>query len=74
MRQSWEACRQEGIEFLPLPVEALGGWHPGAAKVIGKLGSQLAQHLGCDDSEVIKHTFERLSILLMHGNVALILS
>ena len=27
MTASFEACREQGIHFLPLPVETLGGWH-----------------------------------------------
>ena len=74
IRQSWEACHREGIEFVPLPVETLGGWDSRAIKVIGKLGRQLARHCGKEDSEIISHTFQRLSILLMRGNASLLLS
>ena len=59
---------------MALPVEVLGSWHPTATKVIVKLARQLARHLGKDDSEVLKHTFERLSVLLMRDNAALLLS
>ena len=27
MRGAGETCRQEGLVFLPMPVEILGGWH-----------------------------------------------
>ena len=74
IRQSWDACNQEGIEFAPLPVESLGGWHSKAIKVLVKLGRQLARHTGKEDSEVLKHMFEKLGVLLMRGNAALILS
>ena len=73
-RQAFEECRAQGIHFIPLPVETLGGWHPQAVSVIRKLGRQLARQTGKDDSEVIAHTFQRLSILLMKGNSALILN
>ena len=58
----------------PLPVESLGGWHSKAIKVLVKLGRQLARHTGKEDSEVLKHMFEKLGVLLMRGNAALILS
>ena len=64
-RQSLEDCRAQGIHFIPLPVETLGGWHPQAVSVKKKLGIQLARQTGKEDSEVIFHTFQRLSILLM---------
>ena len=73
-RQSWEACNQAGIEFVALPVETLGGWHVNATKVLTKLGRQLARHTGREDGEVLNHLFQRLSVLLMRGNAALILS
>ena len=55
-------------------METLGGWHPTAIKVLTKLGRQLARHTGRQDSEVLQHLFQRLSVLLMRGNAALILS
>ena len=73
-RQSFEDCKTQGIHFQPLPVETLGGWHTQAVSVIKKLGRQLARQTGKEDSEVIAHTFQRLSILLMKGNSALILN
>ena len=37
----WQACANEGIEFLPMVVETLGGWHPEASEVVTKLAQQL---------------------------------
>ena len=36
----WQACANEGIEFLPMVVETLGGWHPEASEVVTKLAQQ----------------------------------
>ena len=66
-----EACEQEGIHFLPLPVDCLGRWHELAVANIRKLGSALGRATGQHDSEAISHTFQRLSILLVRGNCAL---
>ena len=74
MRQSWEDCNREGIAFLPLPVETLGAWHSQAVANITRLARQLARHMGQEDEEEIRHLFQHLSILLMKGNSALILS
>ena len=74
MRQSWDPCHQEGIEFVPLPVETFGGWHQVALKVLNKLGRQFARHIGKSDSEVLNHMYQRLGILLQKGNCALIAS
>ena len=66
-RQSWEACNAEGIEFVALPVETLGGWHINALKVLTRLARQLARHTGREDSEVISHSFQRLGSAAYEG-------
>jgi hypothetical protein len=35
---------REGIQFFPVVVESLGGWHEDAAALITKLARQLASH------------------------------
>ena len=55
-------------------VEALGGWHEGAAALVTRLARQLASHTGKEVDEQIKNLFKRLGILLMRGNSALILN
>ena len=76
--QKWtkygEACAAEGVSFQPLPFEVLGGVHETAAGVIKKLGQALARSGGLDENETVRHLFGRLSILLMRGNAALVLS
>ena len=39
--KSWEQCRRQGIEFIPVAAECLGGWHATAVEQIKKLGSAL---------------------------------
>ena len=77
-RQKWskhgEACRAQGIKFIPLPVETFGSWSEDATSVIGRLGKDLARATNQDESEVSRHLFGRLSILLMKGNSTLILN
>ena len=58
----------------PVVVEALGGWHEDAAYVIARLARQLASHTGKEAEEQIKYLFQRMGILLMRGNSALILN
>ena len=66
-----EACRRQGIAFVPLAAESLGGWHEVAVEEIGRLASALARHTGQDEDEASRHLFGRLSVLLMWGNAAL---
>ena len=78
-REKWlkygDACRSEGIHFLPLCVEVLGGWGQGEGEgIIRQLGSCLARVGGHDEGQTIRHLFQRLGILLMRGNSQLILS
>ena len=72
MRGAAEDCRQQGIAFLPLVVESLGGWHGEAVGEIKKLASALSRHVGQDEEEAGAHLFTRLSILLQKGNAAIL--
>ena len=64
LRGAEEDCRQQGIAFLPLVAESLGGWHPCAEREVRKLGSALARHTGQLEGEAIAHLWGRLGILL----------
>ena len=72
--QSKEDCEREGLEFLAMPVEVLGGFAKQSVEVVERLGRQLARQTGGDISKVINHLFQRLSIILMKYNSALITS
>ena len=72
--QSRDACLQEGIAFIPIPVGALGGFHNKIVETICKLAKQPSKNTQREESLVINHLFERLSIQLMKGNSALFTS
>ena len=72
MRGAEEDCRRQGIAFIPLVAESMGGWHVSAEREIKKLGSALARHTGQSEGEAISHLWGRLGILLQRGNVALL--
>ena len=67
-----EDCRREGIAFLPLVAESLGGWHSAAEAEVRKLGSALARHSGQEEGEVLRHLWGRLGLLLQRGNAAIL--
>ena len=69
--KSWEQCRRQGIEFIPVAAECLGGWHATAVEQIKKLGSALARQTGEEESVTVYQLFQRLSVSLMRGNAAL---
>ena len=72
LRGAEEDCRRQGLTFLPLAVETLGGWHPVAETQIKKLGSCLSLHSGQDQSETTAFLWRRLSLLVQKGNTAIL--
>ena len=72
LRKYGERCEGEGILFLPMAVDTLGGWHPEALEVITRLGRQLARNVGKLDEEVVRHLRQRLGVLLVRDNVAML--
>ena len=71
MRTSADACRAQGIIFLPLAAETFGGWHEVAEAQVRKLAAALARHNGQEEGEAISHTWSRLGVLLQRGNAAM---
>ena len=72
LRGAKEECRRQGLAFVPLAVEALGGWHPSAEAQVRMLGSSLALHSGQEEAVTISFLWRRLSILLQKGNCAIL--
>ena len=76
--KSGEPCRKQGISFIPLAADALGGWHSDTISVeieqIQKLGRALARQSGEDEDQTFRHLLQKLSLLLMRGNSALLLN
>ena len=73
LRETAEACRQEGLVFLPFAVETLGGFHAGAVTQVKKIASALARKNGQEENVVTSQLFGKISLNLMRGN-ALMLS
>ena len=74
MRVTAELCDQQGITFIPVVAESMGGWHKVALEQLRKLGSALARHTGQEESETISHLVTRASVLLQKGLSALLLN
>ena len=64
-------CDAEGISFLPLAVDTFGGWHSRSLDALVKLGRQVARQVGKDEEEVVRQLRQRLSVLLVRDNVAM---
>ena len=74
MRVTAELCDQQGIAFIPIVAESMGGWHKVALEQLKKLGSALARHTGQEEGETISHLHTRASVLLQKGLSALLLN
>ena len=74
VKDTAEACRLEGIVFLPFAVESLGGFHSGAVAQVRQLAAVLARCKGVEEGEVTSQIFGRLSLALMRANAAMISS
>ena len=72
MRDTADACRQQGLVFLPIALETLGGMHHQATSQLKRLGAALARHTGSDEREVVSQLVQRISLHLMRGNSAMI--
>ena len=72
MKDTAEACRHEGIAFLPFAMETLGGLHPGAVATSRQLAAALARCKGVAESVVTSQLFGRLSLTLMRANAVMI--
>ena len=55
-------------------METLGGWHEQKVNQVKKLGSALARQTGQEESEAIRHLIQRVAVLLVKGNSALLLN
>ena len=72
VRGAEEDCRRQGIAFLPMAAESLGGWHGVAEAEVKKLGAALARNSGQEEGEAARHLWGRLGILLQRGNAAIL--
>ena len=73
-RDTEELCREQGIKFIPIVAESLGGWHKVALEQFRKLGSALARHTGQGEGEKVDHLVKRVAILLQRGLSSMLLN
>ena len=50
-----EDCERQGVAFLPLAFESLGGWHSTAEKEVSKIAQAMARQTGREESECTSH-------------------
>ena len=71
--QHFDHCRAQGIAFMPLVVETFGGWDDDAVKYLKDMARQCARRWGRNNTDEIKHFFQRMSIALQRGNASLLI-
>ena len=74
MRGAADECERQGVAFIPLAFESLGGWHKAAEKQVKKLAQAVTRQTGGDESECSSQATSRLSLLLMKGNSAILIN
>ena len=73
-RHTLEACSDEGIVFVLVFQESLGGYHERSATVLKRIALAQSRAKGTDETETIGHFFQKLSIILQKGNCSLLIS
>ena len=72
IKDTAEACRREGIVFLPFALETLGGLHPGAISQVKQVAAALARCKGTEEGEATSQLFGRISLTLMRANAMML--
>ena len=62
MSRHGEDCKTAGIAFMTLPLDTLGAWGESTVREVKRMGSSLARHTGGEESEIIRHLIQRVSI------------
>ena len=71
LRRYQAMCLTEGIVFVPLPAEVLGGWEDNAVKEISSIAAALGRQTGQEEGQAVRHLFQRLSIAIMKANASM---
>ena len=69
-----DACIKAGLAFVPLAVATFGAWDSSTIDHIWDFACFAANRAGCDPSLAIKHSFERLSVVLQRSNAGLLIN
>ena len=67
-------CRQEGIAFIPVVVESLGGLQPMAVDRLRRLARGVAMKTGELEETAFSNLLNRVSMTLMKGLSAMVLN
>ena len=74
MRSYGDLCKDAGMVFRPLPMDTLGAWADTTVAEVKRMGGSLARQTAGEESEVIRHLIQRVSVVLARVNTAMILN
>ena len=67
VQDAGELCRREGITFIPVVAESLGGLHPTAVDQLRRLARGISMKTGEEEGTSFNHPLSRVSMTLMKG-------
>lgn len=73
-RHTAARCAAHGIRLVPMVVETLGGWGPGAQLIFKAIARATAQKSGVPDSVATAQLYQALGVRLQRANARAILS
>ena len=68
VRGAEEACRAQGLSFLPLVAESHGGWGEVVVVTVDRIARSLARQTEQREEEVRRQTWSRLAVTLQRAN------
>ena len=74
VRGAGELCRREGIAFIPVVAESLGGLHPTAVEQLRRLARGVSMKTGEEEGTALNHLLSRVSLTLMKGLSSMVLN
>ena len=74
LKKHFRSCQLNGVNFVPLVAETLGGWDQDAVFHLRAFAKQASSRSPIQPEIVCKQLFQRLSVLLQRANAGLIFS
>ena len=72
MTKHFRPCQSNGVTFVPLVVETLGGWDSDAIDHLRAIAKRASSRSPFPTETTIRQLFQRLSVLLQRANAGLI--
>ena len=60
--QTGEACRSQGVQFVPMVIESTGAWDPAAMKILKHIAHAAASRAGIDPADSLNQLHQEASV------------